>query len=82
MIKSKTALIAAMKARPGCRICGHMGARPAAPWRYELQAADGALVDRVSSVAVDAMHKADSLYTVHSSWQYGVYRLRARVRNA
>jgi hypothetical protein len=81
MIKTKTELLAAMKANPALRLYGHMGARPASPWKYKLRDEVAKTdIDTVSSVAVNALHVAESLHTVRSSWQYGVYRLTAAAR--
>ena len=80
MIKTKRELLAAMKADPAARLYGHMGARPASPWKYRLDRADGTEIDTVSSVAVNGLHASDSLATVRGSWQHGVYRLTAAAR--
>lgn len=82
MITSKTALIAAMKAAPGCKLYGHHGPRPASPWKYRLEDAEGKEIDRVSQPLVHRCAESKDIRLIRSDWLHCLYRLTARHRIA
>ena len=75
MITTKTALIAAMKAAPGCKLHGRTGARPASHWKYKLVGADNKDIDTVSAPLVDRCSTSGDLRCLRSDWLSSAYRL-------
>ncbi len=78
MIKTKAALIEVLRANPTARIHGHMGARPASNWSYEVRLIDGTFIDTLSAAVAHRMKAAKMVICLRGSWSFGVYKVSHR----